>query len=196
MIPEIDEYYFIINEQDGILKNIMLQCAEVNDSNEGFSYLRLQSLACELLYELMERFSVKRNQHSELPIINSEWNQMILAYINENINTLHSVRQISDHFGYSREYFSRMFKKNMGISCQEFILKYRLNMAVEMMCLTKNSPEAISKEIGFPSYRSFRENFMRIYHQTPQQFLDNKDEVTPGGSEKIDYSVFKFSQYR
>ena len=57
-----------------------------------------------------------------------------LVYIEKNLKQKISIEEIADYVGYSKFYFSRMFKQEMNISIMEYvkerkvILMWRLNM--------------------------------------------------------------------
>lgn len=82
--------------------------------------------------------------------------------------------EVARHFGYSREYFSRLFKKYTGVSCKEYITELRLRVACEQLRDSDVSVRQIADMSGFPNEKSLRQVFDRKFGCTPTQYRCNE----------------------
>mgnify|MGYP002429198385 FL=1 len=70
----------------------------------------------------------------------------------------------------SKEVLNRQFRIAMGMSIYQYILNYRLNMAIQRMLSTEISIDRISEECGFNSYVTFSVIFKKKMGIPPQDF--------------------------
>ena len=78
--------------------------------------------------------------------------------------------EVAKHFGYSREYFSRFFKRYAGVSFMGYVTEMRLNVACEKLRLTDASIRDVARMAGFPSEKSLMNAFVRKFNRTPEQW--------------------------
>lgn len=70
----------------------------------------------------------------------------------------------------SYKYFSRVFKKRIGITFTEFIQKKRIEKACELLANSNMSITEISYKIGFNDTQTFYRLFKKITQKTPRQY--------------------------
>lgn len=90
-----------------------------------------------------------------------------LQYIEHNYMTNLSVEEIAKHSGLDRTYFSKLFKKSVGSSPQQFLITYRMTKAAEMLKLTNRSVKDIGIMVGYPNQLHFSRAFKSIYGISP-----------------------------
>jgi len=73
-------------------------------------------------------------------------------------------------FHLSKDHFSRLFKKNFGMTFQEYLLHYRLDMAVERLLEDGVGIDQIALECGFNSTSYFCSSFKKKHGVTPSQY--------------------------
>ena len=93
-----------------------------------------------------------------------------LYYISRNYAGNITVEALAAAVHLTRSYFSTLFKDHMGMSPGEYILRYRLRIAKQMLCNTEYSVERITEECGFSSATTFIRAFKRHEHITPVQY--------------------------
>lgn len=98
------------------------------------------------------------NQH----IINS------INYINDNITLPLTLNDVSRTAHLSKEYTSRLFKKEMGMTVSEYINKQKLSMAKDMLANANISLREISATLGYENYTYFTKLFKETYQISPQ----------------------------
>lgn len=84
-------------------------------------------------------------------------------------------QQISSHtacsiLGLNSSYFSRMFKEITGQNFSEYLIKFRLSKAVEMLNSTQLTISEIALNTGFSSSSYFIETFKKYYFCSPSDF--------------------------
>lgn len=87
-----------------------------------------------------------------------------INYINENYDKPLKLEDTAHHFGYSKEYFSKLFKQTVGKNFLSFVNATRTQKAMEMMGDTekKHSIQEICTACGFNNpvslYRNLKKN--------------------------------------
>lgn len=94
----------------------------------------------------------------------------ILAYIERNYRNPLTTKAVADHFGYTREYFCRMYKSYSGQTFKEYLTEIRLREAVQELVVSDQSIGFIAMNHGFPDEKSFFNAFKKTYQMTPAQF--------------------------
>ncbi|WP_097103218.1 helix-turn-helix transcriptional regulator [Serratia sp. JKS296] len=94
----------------------------------------------------------------------------VMLWIRDNLDNELNVKVVSNKSGYSRRYFQKLFKENVGVTIKEYILHIRINRATELLVLPQKTINSISFEVGFSSHQSFSRAFKRAMHQTPRDF--------------------------
>lgn len=105
----------------------------------------------------------------------SEKNEILerLGEITEYIEIHHaetiSLEDISSYFYLSREYFSRFFKKNMGVTFTHYLNQVRLMHIYQEICNTQTGIMELAEKHGFTNYKLFNKMFHEIYGCTPRE---------------------------
>ena len=68
------------------------------------------------------------------------------------------------------KHLARLFKKKIGLTVMEYILKTRIAMAKELLCEAKMSVTEISEACGFSSISFFSRTFKKEVEKTPLQY--------------------------
>lgn len=124
----------------------------------------------ELIWEMMTALTVavrraKVNQNY------SPYIRKAIDYIYKNLHNKITLTELSLYCGISKEYLSRLFKKDTGISISAHISKEKLETARTML-LTKNFTSAeIANTLGFCSQSHFIQAFKKQYGITPSQIF-------------------------
>lgn len=81
-----------------------------------------------------------------------------------------NIADIADQVGYAEYYFSKKFKKEMGISVNEYIKETKINRAKIMLKTETSSIQDISEALNFCSQSYFAEAFQKITGMTPGEY--------------------------
>lgn len=96
--------------------------------------------------------------------------QSIISYVREHTNFPISTSHIAAEFGYNSNYLSGLFKKEIGISLSDFIMRTKLEESCELLLYTKKSILEISEYLCFCSQSYFQRAFKKQYGVTPMQY--------------------------
>lgn len=94
----------------------------------------------------------------------------VLEYINENYNKDLTLDTVSGEFGLNPSYFSRMFKRTVGIGYTEYLNYVRIIRSEKLLRSTDMSVLDIALEVGFSSVSYFNRVFKKIKNCTPSVY--------------------------
>ena len=111
--------------------------------------------------ELNKRTSDDKCVEQEEPALNSFEIQNIVNYLKNNyIDSTINLASVAQQFGFNSCYLSRKFKKEMGVSFVEYLMKCRMEQAIE---LKKNNLKMFetANEVGIPDPNYFGRCFKK-----------------------------------
>lgn len=82
------------------------------------------------------------------------------------------LNDIADTLGISSSYLSRLFKKETGISLQDFINDVRVEKAVNLLVYSEESLAKIAEYVNFPTQSYFGKMFKQKLQMTPKQYRE------------------------
>ena len=95
-----------------------------------------------------------------------------LEYIKQNYMHQCSLSEVAGVVFISEGYFSRLFKKEVGITYSEYLNRVRMDAAMNMILSTNMSITAISEQVGIPNSKYFSLLFRKHFNKTPMQVRD------------------------
>ncbi len=120
--------------------------------------------SCNKLCELIQR---------TIPEVRAASAESIIAYIEEKgTNPDFSLQMIADHFGMTMSNFSYHFKKTFGQNFKEYVDKYRMQRAIQLLRTTDDPLETVARESGYTNTSSFIRTFKKMVGTTPGQFRE------------------------
>lgn len=136
---------------------------------EGYR-LRTESIVLELLYLLVGHFSIPLVKE-DLPEGEAEplRIQEILAYIEAHYAEPLTLETVSAEFGLSREYFSRLFHKSVGITFLQHLNRVRIAHLYDDLVHTDEGIMNLCERHGLTNYKLFSRLFKEIYGCTPRE---------------------------
>lgn len=84
-----------------------------------------------------------------------------------------SLQEVADAVGISRTYFSKMFKDMTGEKYWDYLSRYRIEKAKEMLLNTNLGQAEISEQVGYGSEFHFSRKFKEIVGMSPNKFRKN-----------------------
>jgi AraC-like DNA-binding protein len=97
-----------------------------------------------------------------------------LDYIYNNFSYDIKISDISKHVKIDRTYLYKLFMQELKISPQQYLISFRLNMAVNLLETTKMNITEISYSCGFKDMPTFYKHFKKQFNITPVQYRKNK----------------------
>jgi AraC-like DNA-binding protein len=92
------------------------------------------------------------------------------AYIQQNYPRAFSLIEMSETIGVSKSYLSRIFKMETGISLWDYLNRFRIQKAKELLLLTNESITGIAGNVGYEDVGYFGRVFREIAGCSPRAF--------------------------
>ncbi|MEN8230612.1 MAG: AraC family transcriptional regulator [Bacteroidota bacterium] len=136
----------------------------------------VQQIACcmetqGILLQLFSRFISIEDQTVTKPKFhpNSAIRQVI-EYIQMNLAKQHNLSELADMCHLSKDYFSRLFLKTMGIRPIDYINRKRIEEAQLQLVATNEPIEHIALEVGIDNFSYFNRLFKKYACNTPGEY--------------------------
>ena len=91
-------------------------------------------------------------------------------YVRQNLASKISVESVANRCLMSKSHFSRTFKKEHGVTFQEFLIQQRINKAVELLKNTDLHVTQIAFAVGYCELSNFTSSFQRTIGIGPSSF--------------------------
>ena len=132
----------------------------------GLSYI------IHVFYLLNQKNCQPKNEITSLP----ENILMLQHYIDHNFSRISSVSQVAEHFFYSREYVSRLFKKHFDTTISDYIMKRRI--AESQLLIMQGLPLIdVAYQVGFGSLSTFIRTFRTVTDMTPSAYRKMRKNI-------------------
>jgi AraC-like DNA-binding protein len=102
--------------------------------------------------------------------------QTAVEYINCHITEDIKIDHICAACYLSKYHFCRLFKKKIGLTVMDYILKTRIAMAKELLCEADMSVTEISESCGFSSISYFSRTFKNETGMSPLKYKKRETE--------------------
>lgn len=119
------------------------------------------------LYNILPNSS--KDQTSSQDIIYTK----ALYYIRNNYESPISINDVVAYLSIDRTYLYKLFKDNMNIGPKEYLTRYRLKKAAELLKVSEESIVFIAQSCGFPSYQRFARVFHKYMGYSPSEYKKN-----------------------
>ena len=173
MIPEYETYEYEISSDTTRQKlyDIMYELYIIVGQKPTVGReLKKYACICNLLAVLYEECAKKKKRITNSGYEKHQRIKEIIYYLNEHCCETKSIQELASHFNFSREYFSRFFKLQTGLSVKEYITRCRVIRAKETLIRTDKRLADIAVESGFGSETQFIQWFKKIYGITPAKY--------------------------
>lgn len=97
-------------------------------------------------------------------------------YIINNFNKSITLKDVADEVFLSQNYLSELFKKETGEGFYDFISKYRIRKAKEILITTNLKIYEVAQKVGYNDSITFGRAFKKITGRTPNSYRNNNDE--------------------
>ncbi|MDD4871930.1 MAG: AraC family transcriptional regulator [Kiritimatiellae bacterium] len=138
------------------------QCAD--HAPDSMTKARIRALSCSALVEAASDLSVARNTGPK---------EFIAAAIRYLENRFHEPLRIEDlvkHLGFSRARVFELFKNQTGMTPNDYLLRYRVRKAQEMLMDPEKTVTETGFAVGFSSSQYFSQVFRKYTGQTPSKY--------------------------
>lgn len=121
-------------------------------------------------YNIQKNRANKKDEPTQIVLAAVEMIRKEIENVDFNINTIANALYLTP------AYFSRVFKRKMGMTCIDFIKNYRINLAKELLKNTDLSIQQISEKTGYVTVYYFSQQFKQVTGESPGSFRKKRQK--------------------
>ena len=124
----------------------------------------LRALCCTILFHVAETLS--KPFAAPQPQMMDE----AVKFLESHYSRKMTLDALMLHMGYGRTQLFHLFKQHTGLSPNEYLVRFRIKEAKEMLANSDKSVVAIAKAVGFSSTSYFRSVFLKYEGKKPESY--------------------------
>lgn len=161
----------IKKEELNRLGYVLQELIAVSEMKKQGYIFRCYQLIFELLNIVYSSFAVKLPEQEQKKYYkNRERIEEIIAYVEKHYKEQITIKQMAEQVNISEIYFTRFFKKMMGITFIQYLNQVRLQQVQKDLLYTDYSIQYILDKNGFYNYKLFMRIFKERFQCTPKQY--------------------------
>lgn len=132
------------------------------------------------LYYILALLMENRKEEDSLSGLKKESENLDQVYVQMAVDLLLGsykrkvkVTDVAKAIGISRNYLTTIFKKEMNVSPQEFLINYRMEKAASLLTNTKEQVHVIGAEVGYSDSLAFSKAFRTHYGMSPTEYREH-----------------------
>ena len=163
----INEY---INNYEFQPDNDIPYVKKVDYKNE-YAYPQMFKCGLEMILIQITRYFQDQTERTEVNIQREYKKNKVVEYIKEHYKEKVVLEDIAKEFNYSVGHLCRKFKEEIGDSVVNYIIKYRISMAMRLLFERQDlSIEEIALDVGFNDVQFFDKTFKKLTGMTPGKY--------------------------
>lgn len=171
LVRKLHDQYSI----EELIKNYVEILDSVIPSNE----FAIQSMLYSILSNLADSYHLTNNNPRDNRNVILEHVGKAKSYIKYNYIHPISVKDVAEHVGLERSYFSKIFRLYTGTTAQRYILNVRLRRSKLLLERTNYTLKEISSYVGMNDEYYFSRAFKLEYQLSPGQYRKQFHEKGP-----------------
>ena len=153
------------------VRSILMQTVECYDRRDPFWNTLCYAYLLQMYVEIAKHYAVLGfGGDTEPRRMDPEIVDSARLYIEQNYMLDITLNDVAAFSGFSKYYFSRMFKQQMGISFADYLRNKRIEIAEERLIHTRQSIKDIAVAAGFGSIATFNRVFKESKNCTPSRY--------------------------
>jgi AraC-like DNA-binding protein len=163
---DYDKYHFDNNQEIAYLINKVIRiCSEQSMAKDVLADLTLKELLVRIMQsQNLNAFAAGDSHSNHNPLA------YVIDYIKSNLNEKININGLSDKACMSKATFYRLFKRELGISPNDFILAEKISKAKQLLSNPAAKVAAVSYELGFSDANYFIRTFKKLVGVTPGNY--------------------------
>ncbi|WP_170311475.1 response regulator transcription factor [Vallitalea okinawensis] len=173
----INYLYFVYSEVVNVIYEALYAMNKMMDIHHRRSYdlfslnmidhiNKIEEIATCFFHVIEER--IKSNHDTAMTC--KELVDQAVKYIDLHYAERISLKNLALQFGINADYFSSIFKKELGQSFTKYLTKQRLTHACRMLKETNTTVEEIARSVGYSDIQYFYRVFKKEYSYTPIEY--------------------------
>jgi AraC-like DNA-binding protein len=120
--------------------------------------------------ELAEALRRMLSHDSSLPLHTSALVKQAIAFIQQHYHEPITLQELADTLGVSKNYLGRIFHQEVGLTPWEYLIRYRVLRAKELLLTTGATVAEVAARVGFDTATYFNRIFQREVGCSPRAF--------------------------
>ncbi|MEM6909905.1 MAG: AraC family transcriptional regulator [Pseudomonadota bacterium] len=147
---------------------LLLSALETRSSGSEVMY---ESLARIFAVKLLERYGDEAATEAQFSkAFTASHYKRVLDFVSERFGDQMAIADLASVAGLSEAHFSREFRKTIGDSPHQFLMRYRVEQAANMLADPGRSTSEVAHACGFSDQAHLTRLFKRFIGQTPHQY--------------------------
>ncbi len=126
------------------------------------THAHIETSMCQMLLQLLEQQGERAKIDTRIAKVVSE--------IQQDIKQNWSVERLANMAFLSPTQFKAVFKANLGITSQQFVLQLRMQKAKALLTHTDLPVHIIGEKVGFDNPSAFSRRFTQFFGQSPKSY--------------------------
>jgi AraC-like DNA-binding protein len=132
------------------------------------------SEVCQRFFdETVHWLSIQERQR----IVHATHARRVARFIDEHLHEPVTLQQIANISGWRRSYLAAVFRRAMGISPHEYIVRSKIRKAAELI-RSGEKVEAVMLLVGYRNKTNFYREFKRLTGMTPGQYRRDVEQIS------------------
>ena len=153
--------------------NKMLEYSQITRINE----VKRMSALMLLFATIMEDNASDAQESDNIEYPSKIYVKAAVDFITEKYMNKIKIDDIADFIGISRSHLTGSFKKEMGVSPQEYLINFRLEKAASLLRSSKEQINIIAYQCGYEDSLSFSKAFKQKFGMSPKSFRNLEVEL-------------------
>lgn len=94
----------------------------------------------------------------------------IQGYVSEHLSRDITLKEVAGRFAYSPNYFGLLFKEQVGVSFNDFVVGLRMERAKDMLQSQQFKIYEVADQVGYKSLTYFTRMFKKAFGMTPGDY--------------------------
>ncbi|AOR23644.1 response regulator transcription factor [Clostridium taeniosporum] len=183
MLPEIDGFE-VVNIIKKSYNNKQVILMSIYDN---FEYLKkalkvkaddylLKPIKSENIIEILNEYRKNNKYRIYNENLSNEYKlNKVLNYIKKNFKKNITLKEVADYMNYSSTYFSKSFKKHVGVNFNKYITQIRIREAKFLLRESNISINDLSFNLGYNEPNYFCKVFKKEEGITPSEYREQND---------------------
>ena len=129
-----------------------------------------QSNLMLLLACMIQEFQENSADSQETSYPQNVYVEYAIDYIDQNMGENIKISDIASYVGIDRSYLTKVFKKTMDLSPQEYLVNVRMNKAASLLTATSLPMHQISEQVGYNNPLAFSKAFKQKFGASPTNY--------------------------
>jgi AraC family transcriptional regulator len=133
--------------------------------------LYAESMSIALSAHLLQHYSTARLAPI-VGLLSARDTQTVKDYIEANLDGALTIAELSEVLNLSTHHFAELFRRTMGLTPHQYVLKMRIERAMALLQSTRQPIVNIAQQVGFQTQSHFTRIFRQHTQMTPKKYRD------------------------